>query len=117
MKGKAYRKSAGTYAPGKTQKTDWVSWIMHAIVGYIIGVAGGIYFFNIAIKPQCHPIIGVGLAGAGIASIFGDRLFYGGVFKYDPVKNVRASLFARLLSALLIIGGIILAAPDIIANL
>ena len=118
MKGKAYRKSAGTYGRKPPRKTDWISWIFQALIGFFAGSLIYTYLDTKAIIAQNagHPYIGAGLVGAGFFSIFGDRIWYEGLFKFDPVSNVKAGIMARLLSVALIITGAALIINCIVAT-
>jgi hypothetical protein len=98
---------------------DWISWILHFIVGMVVGTLGGLVLLmqghrgssafrslwigDSLILPF---ILGTGLILGGVASHFGDQLWVGSNFRVIPPDQPSKSIYTVLLSALTVVCGL-----------
>ncbi len=106
-----------------TRKTDWVSWVLQAVVGLFVGALigfmlshqrNGVPWLNSGcVKPF---VSGITLFTAGLASIYGDTMWMQLDYKISPPEGVRAGKGGRALSASLLAVGVILSVSALIAH-
>ncbi len=106
-----------------TKKTDWVAWILQAVVGLLVGAVVGFmlshqrngmpWLNSRCVKPF---IAGISLFTSGLGSIYGDTMWIQMDYKIFPPEGVRAGTGGRALSASLLIAGGILSGLALITH-
>jgi len=78
-------------------KTDWIAWVMHAMVGVAVGLFLGYFVTHDRggrpwLRPGClsHFILGAGLMGGGIGSFFGDTIWIQFEYRLSPPEKVKS---------------------------
>ena len=92
---------------------DWLAWSLQFMAGLFVGAILALYITRrswysaaAASKHILMPIIGVALIGGGLASYFGDRLWFGASYSVIPPDEIRHSATSRIISVLAIaLGG------------
>jgi hypothetical protein len=106
------------------EKTDWIAWVLHAVVG----LAGGLLFGYLVTHGRGgHPwlragclaqfIWGAGLVGVGLGSIFGDTMWVQLQYRLFPPEKVKAGPGGKTVSAVAIVSGVGLAGTALLRHL
>ena len=92
---------------------DWLAWSLQFLAGLFVGAILALYitrrsWYSAAAASQyiLMPIIGAALIGAGLASYFGDRLWFGASYSIIPPEDIQHSATSRTVSVIAIaLGG------------
>jgi hypothetical protein len=95
------------------KSADWLAWSLQFIAGLFVGAILALYITRrswyaptAASQHILMPIIGAALIGAGLASYFGDRLWFGASYSIIPPDEIRHSATSRTVSVVTIaVGG------------
>ena len=97
---------------------DWIGWCLHYIMGIVVGcILGAIivipkrrFHAHLWMETQFRPyfIGGVAMIVAGVASIYGDELWQGEMYRTFEPQVPDASPLSRSLSFISIIVGVLL---------
>jgi hypothetical protein len=104
------------------KKTDWVTWALQAVVGLLVGLVVGVVVAHPRTGPWLRPgclaqfVWGVGLAVAGLASIYGDQMWIGFDYRIFPPERVSSGKGGKLMSVVGLIVGITLSGLAIVRN-
>ena len=103
----------------RKQEADWVAWVLHFIVGALVGgfigltlarkdhKAGGGFWMDEAMVP--YFVLGVALIFGAVASSEGDRLWVGLSYRMIPPEGIQQSKLSRRISLALGCIGVLLA--------
>jgi ABC-type sulfate transport system permease component len=100
----------------KSNSADWLSWVMQAIVGLVVGALAGLTLasrgraggWRIDESLLLPFILGTALMGAALASHYGDRLWIGDNYRVIAPDGVQHSRSSQFLTFFLGILGLIL---------
>lgn len=96
-----------------SNRADWIAWILHFILGLPVGAFIGYFLisrseggrYSTSHKPSWLSndlilpyLIGTALLGAGIASLYGDKLWLSHNYKVIPPDGVQHSSKSKLCS-------------------
>jgi hypothetical protein len=105
-------------------RADWMSWILHFVPGFVIGMMGGCLVIS-----RRHPsgfwlsgnlilpfLIGTAAIAGGIASIHGDRLWLGSSYRVIPPQGINHSATSLKLSRVIIGTGAMMSVGSLAAH-
>lgn len=108
------------------RSADWLAWSLHFVVGLAVGAFIGVAIVSRRrrfgsgcwLAPEQAPffICGAALLGAGLASLYGDRLWLGSSFRVIPPTDIQHSNTSRILSIVMVFAGSITLAAVILRH-
>ena len=99
------------------QRADWLAWSLQFIAGFVVGAMLALYiprrsWYIPSRAASAHIlllVLGAALIGAGLASYFGDRLWFGSSYRVIPPDDIPRNSTSKALSALTgAVGGILI---------
>jgi len=89
---------------------DWLAWSVQFVAGLFIGCLFGFYCFARPWTWQTERIpgflTGIALVGAGLASRYGDQLWFSSFYSLDPPKTPEHNRVSRMVSLAITLLGI-----------
>jgi hypothetical protein len=83
------------------RNADWVAWVLQWIVGFVVGLIialGGLKDATIPMSDTGTLAVSIGLIVAGLASYYGDELWFQGSYRVIPPDEIPHSQASKAAS-------------------